>query len=168
MRWYLSRSQVFITAIKKVKISKKKDMVPLFWDWVDFVVIVRKGCGWFGEVKTEIFDHERWLRWWVVKSEVLGDFWLSAQKVISLITIVNKGVWWEIIRVFIFLVKVIRLFIFRLSNFSEIKVFDSEITFYWSWPKIKKRNRQKIAHKLLISWVLFQYVGGHFLRPSDF
>ena len=49
-------------------------MWPLFGDSVDFVVVVREGWGKIRGQKSIICDYEYKLRWYVLNSEVLGDF----------------------------------------------------------------------------------------------
>ena len=36
---------------------------PDFWDWVLLVVVLKRGCGEFGESKSEIFDREYEFQW---------------------------------------------------------------------------------------------------------
>ena len=57
-------------------------------------VVVRGGCTPIERLKTEIYDRESRLQWYMVKGGVLRDFLKVGKLVKLLILILNKGVLW--------------------------------------------------------------------------
>ena len=66
--------------IKKVKITKIEEWVPLFGFCKGFVVVVRKGCGKIGGARFRVFTLESRLLWYLVGSVCFEGFLKSEIK----------------------------------------------------------------------------------------
>lgn len=76
LRWYVCESEGLGGVREKRRNSLKVGSVePLLWYWEYVLVVVRWGCEGFGGLKVLICDLEYILRWYILESEGLSDYW---------------------------------------------------------------------------------------------